>query len=718
MSNPLRDAHTKGYVTGLKQFGVVDRLDVDVLLKTYPDTFNLFLIAIKQLQDSKGNKGEFTEWSDKFSFFQIAGIHGLPHALWDGEGGKKNPDDRDNRFGSGYCAHATQSFPTWHRPYLAMLEQALYEKMLDIAELYNEPRKSDYKKAVEKFRLPFWDYHRPRDYNARFPGVRLGDATTFYPYDFRAPQIFTVANVKVQMYPDDREVQIPNPLNRFTYPDANTGFFKSQDWDSTGFSQSSPSRLQTRRQVARNPQWKDPVLALNAEVNNVREDTLRLSLNFIEQGPYDRYMDFATAGVFGAIDPLDGQQANGSLEGIHGGYHNYIGRGGHMSMVTTAAFDPIFWFHHCQIDRWFAIWQGAHPTDPLNPTGKRWFATPGEAQSRNLDDTWTTATTPLLPFRHPDQTKTKYWNSNLSYKTSNFGYRYPDLLSSDSPDPTAVQKRFKDTYQWARRLVNSPNNKAAPPKEMEPLNLDDSKFFRGIDDFTPLNKPKPVALQPTFSLMSLSEVPALKATSFSLAPEAQPEAFAAKVEALPSVQAPISTAPEVSITEEHVSREWYIDDVVQRLALNGSFSILYFLGDFDASLPPSSLGLAPTFVGNTHIFTAPIQACDNCGHQDQQAHLVTNTTPMTAMLLDYEATGRLASLRPEHVKPFLVQNLKWRVVGPEGERIDPRVLAEDRDFKIAVSCKIAPLPGHETEESQVVYEMYPDITDEIIANAS
>jgi len=99
------------------------------------------------------------------------------------------------------------------------------------------------------------------------------------------------------------------------------------------------------------------------------------------------------------------------------------------------------------------------------------------------------------------------------------------------------------------------------------------------------------------------------------------------------------------------------------LALNGSFTILYFLGEFDKDVPGDELGLAPTFVGNTHVFTAPVEACDNCGRQQEQATLVTNTTPFTAMLLDYEATGSLDSLRPEHVKPFLVKNLKWRVVG-------------------------------------------------------
>jgi hypothetical protein len=43
------------------------------------------------------------------------------------------------------------------------------------------------------------------------------------------------------------------------------------------------------------------------------------------------------------------------------------------------------------------------------------------------------------------------------------------------------------------------------------------------------------------------------------------------------------------------------------------------------------------------------------------------------------------------------------------------MLSKSKDFKISISCKVAPLPG---EEGQVVYEAYPDITDEIIGNAS
>lgn len=51
------------------------------------------------------------------------GIHGAPKSSWDGMGRKKNVDSQSEYDEpSGYCAHGTETFPTWHRPYLAMLE--------------------------------------------------------------------------------------------------------------------------------------------------------------------------------------------------------------------------------------------------------------------------------------------------------------------------------------------------------------------------------------------------------------------------------------------------------------------------------------------------------------------------------------------------------------------------------------------------------------------
>ena len=47
------------------------------------------------------------------------------------------------------------------------------------------------------------------------------------------------------------------------------------------------------------------------------------------------------------------------LESWHGGVHVWVG--GHMRRVPVAAFDPIFWAHHTQIDRLWRIWQLHHP---------------------------------------------------------------------------------------------------------------------------------------------------------------------------------------------------------------------------------------------------------------------------------------------------------------------------------------------------------------------
>ena len=134
MSDPLEEleeAHYKhGVVIGLTAVaGTVPRQDVDKLLHDDPEVFNLFLLALSELQAADMTK-------ERMGYFQIpgqsfaalilgpfyshshTGIHGLPRALWDGIGGKSGI-----KVGfSGYCAHGTPRFPTWHRPYLAMLE--------------------------------------------------------------------------------------------------------------------------------------------------------------------------------------------------------------------------------------------------------------------------------------------------------------------------------------------------------------------------------------------------------------------------------------------------------------------------------------------------------------------------------------------------------------------------------------------------------------------
>jgi tyrosinase len=47
------------------------------------------------------------------------------------------------------------------------------------------------------------------------------------------------------------------------------------------------------------------------------------------------------------------------LESIHNGVHMWVG--GTMQNIETAAYDPVFYAHHCMIDRLWYLWQLDHP---------------------------------------------------------------------------------------------------------------------------------------------------------------------------------------------------------------------------------------------------------------------------------------------------------------------------------------------------------------------
>lgn len=48
-----------------------------------------------------------------------------------------------------------------------------------------------------------------------------------------------------------------------------------------------------------------------------------------------------------------------AIEGIHNSGHVWVG--GSMMSIPTAPCDPVFWMHHAEIDRQWAVWQAAHP---------------------------------------------------------------------------------------------------------------------------------------------------------------------------------------------------------------------------------------------------------------------------------------------------------------------------------------------------------------------
>src|SRR5689334_4522714 len=73
----------------------------------------LFLLALRHFQKLRPNSRD--------SYFQIAGIHGMPYRSWDEPSVTAQEAQR-----KGYCVHANALFPLWHRPYLLLYEARIY----------------------------------------------------------------------------------------------------------------------------------------------------------------------------------------------------------------------------------------------------------------------------------------------------------------------------------------------------------------------------------------------------------------------------------------------------------------------------------------------------------------------------------------------------------------------------------------------------------------
>ncbi|KAI5073115.1 hypothetical protein GOP47_0011128 [Adiantum capillus-veneris] len=120
-----------------------------------------------------------------------------------------------------------------------------------------------------------------------------------------------------------------------------------------------------------------------------------------------------------------------SLELVHDFVHTIVGgSGGHLAYPEIAAFDPIFLFHHANVDRLLALWQYCYP--------QAWI--PQKPLQLNSEGTFTDVTDskadPTTPLSQAD----KFVNSNdVRLVDADCGYSYPEILQARKEGWTPAQ---------------------------------------------------------------------------------------------------------------------------------------------------------------------------------------------------------------------------------------------------------------------------------------
>ena len=377
---------------------------------------------------------------DPRSFFTLAGYHGEPF---------RGPGKTEAGYWGGYCHHGNVLFPTWHRVYVFKLEEALRSFP-----------------GCEHVTLPYWD---EASTDSQVNGI---------------PWALTRASVEL----DGKTIQ--NPLRSFTLTmdivDQLAGdesiYTKPKGYKTVRYPLAGLVGTPQRRQVSdeHNAKFSDAnaVRDLNQNVvdwlaGHVIVDQTWLQKRGATALMYRQCLDTASYTLFSNrtsannwnndVSALGGGPMVVSLEQPHDNIHLAVGgfdvqldgkppkpgkddfspicgANGDMGEPDTASFDPIFYFHHCFVDRVFWLWQQRHGcTDKLQIYTKYpgtnssddQGPTPGIEPHMPLD-----LDTPLFPFYKADETP--YTSADCINIETDLGYTYGPGSLQDLPAPIST----------------------------------------------------------------------------------------------------------------------------------------------------------------------------------------------------------------------------------------------------------------------------------------
>ncbi|KAF3931636.1 Tyrosinase [Dactylellina cionopaga] len=370
---PTAPSGPKGtFVVGSGDGQCAERQNINVMEEKQPDVFNLLLLALSALQKAPQ--------SDPFSYYGLSSIHGAPYKAW--------PDDKakpaNNNPNLGYCTHRSILFATWHRPYMLAFEQSLYNTGKDIASKFTGASKTKYAAAAKLLRWPYWDWADDKNGQSHLPPVAMKDKVTVMQPDKSGKAV---------------SAEIDNPFYAYRF---------KKDASENAFLKAPFVNL---------PQTNRRPKTANGASDDAKADTTMMS-------------SYATRRkqAYNMLMIEDGfNEFSNALENIHNDVHSQVGGNGIMSYISYAAFDPIFWLHHNNIDRMLAIWQAANPGVYLTPD---WAVATYQRIVANEDEDEDNLDTELYPWKHPDG---KYWTSQDVKDVSSiwkYGYGYPEVPCS------------------------------------------------------------------------------------------------------------------------------------------------------------------------------------------------------------------------------------------------------------------------------------------------
>ncbi|KAG8922053.1 hypothetical protein FRC02_012164, partial [Tulasnella sp. 418] len=346
------------------------RLDIRDLIKNTKQ-FALYVQALTAMMQ--------TSQDDILSWFAISGIHGLPATAWNGA---KPPSGR------WYCHHGVLTFPTWHRPYTALYEQVLQGHAVRIADTYTTPDKQEWLQAAIDLRAPYWDW-----------------ASEAVP----PPEVIELQQLNI-ILPDGTEGPIDNPLLTYRFNPRPSFSSRAKTVRCPVPSSSTETNL---RALIDSLQGRGPRPPLDWRTSTYDMLTRTTTWATMSNG-------ISKHGQGGERDAVN------SLETIHGDVHVIVGGNGQMSQVPVAAFDPIFWLHHVNVDRVLALWEALHPGE--------WVPAPQLTQD-------------LLPFWADS---TSFWRSEATRSTEPLNYIYPEFIglvgSSPEDRKNAITVRVNQLY--------------------------------------------------------------------------------------------------------------------------------------------------------------------------------------------------------------------------------------------------------------------------------